>query len=62
MQELPLRERRDSAYFSGDIPDEYEEVFRAALRLRIDAGDSILQKHFATASRNAQTISVNIQN
>ena len=60
MQQLPLRGRRDSADFSGYIPDENEEVFRAALRLRIDAGDSILQKHFAT--RNAKNISPSFQN
>ena len=60
MQELPLRGHRDSADFSGYIPDENEEVFRATLRLRIDAGDSILQNHFAT--RNAKNISPSIEN
>ena len=61
-QELPLRGHRDDQDLTAATPIENDGVFRASLRLRMDAGDSVLLRHLATAPRNAQYISPRIQN
>ena len=43
-------------------PDTNPGNFRALLNFRVDAGDSVLEVHFKSMSRNAQYISPQIQN
>lgn len=58
-ENIPLRGHRDD----GELSDERSQgKFRALLQFRIDAGDSLLQKHLDTAPRNATYLSKTTQN
>ncbi len=63
-QNLPLRGHRDSAFdIERDLGNlENHGNFMALLNFRIDAGDSVLEKHLSTAARNATYVSNTIQN
>lgn len=62
-QNIPLRGHRDYGPFDlSNPPIEYEDNFRALLRLRISSGDENLKKHFESCAKNATYISWNIQN
>ena len=45
-----------------DEPNENDGNFRAALRLRLRAGDTVLREHLTTSGANAKYLSPNIQN
>lgn len=61
-QNIALRGHRDNATdLEKALYPENHGNFRALLQFRIDAGDSILGEHFATACRNATYTSSNIQ-
>ena len=62
MQELALRGHRDSGPLSISTPSENDGTFRAALRLRLQAGDKVLQHHLDKSAANAAYISWRVQN
>ncbi|KYN14551.1 52 kDa repressor of the inhibitor of the protein kinase [Trachymyrmex cornetzi] len=66
-QNIPLRGHRDDGQFFSTNTDKSvvsapEGNFRALLKFRIDAGDTVLQHHLATASSNVTYISKTVQN
>ena len=63
-QNISLRGHRDNATDIEKDPSLFENHgnFRALLKFRVDAGDSILSEHLVTAPRNATYTSSNIQN
>ena len=63
-QYISLRGHRDNATDIEKDPSLFENHgnFRALLKFRVDAGDSILSEHLVTAPRNATYTSSNIQN
>ncbi len=63
-QNIALRGHRDSALdLERDVDSTVNHGnFLALLKFRIDAGDTVLDKHFSTAARNATYTSKTIQN
>ncbi|XP_018496236.1 52 kDa repressor of the inhibitor of the protein kinase-like [Galendromus occidentalis] len=62
-QNIALRGHRDNGLLSDDsLGDSKEGNFRALLRYRLDAGDSLLEEHLANPKRNATYISGKFQN
>ena len=63
-QNISLRGHRDNATDIKKDPSLFEKRgnFRALLKVRVDAGDSVLSKHLVTAPRNATYSSSIIQN
>jgi hypothetical protein len=63
-QNIPLRGHRDSGPLAHTNLEDHENDgnFRSLLRMRIRAGDNILQNHIENCSHNAQYISPRVQN
>ena len=61
-QNVALRGHRDNATDLEKDTLENHSNFWALLKFRVDAGDTILQEHLATALRNATYTSSTIQN
>ena len=62
-QELAFRGHRgESAKLNIAEPNENDGNFRAALRLRLRAGDSVLKEHLMSSGANAKYLSPKIQN
>jgi hypothetical protein len=61
-QNLPLRGHRDSGPIDVAEPFENDGNFQALLRLRISAGDKVLEDHSLQLAKNAQYTSPKIQN
>ena len=61
-QELPLRGHRDSGPFLHIASEYNEDVFRAALRLRLKCSDKVTLDLFWNAPRNASYLSWKVQN
>ena len=62
-QELPLRGHGDSGKINTENDSEINDgVFRAALRFRLDAGDSVLSNHLDTMAKNSSYTSWQSQN
>ena len=61
-QEIPLRDHRDAGAFSLNETDCNDGVFKAVLRLRVEAGDKQTSDIFLKAPRNASYLSWRVQN
>ena len=62
-QELAFRAHRgESSELNIEEPNENDDNFRAALRLRLRAGDAVLREQLTTSGANAKYLSPNIQN
>ena len=61
-QEIPLRGHRDANAFSLNETDCNDGVFKAALRLRVEAADKQISDLFLKASHNASYLSWKVQN
>lgn len=66
-QNIPLRGHRDDGEIFGTNTDlshvsSSEGNFRALLKFRIDAGDSVLERHLSSTSSTATYISKTVQN
>jgi len=61
-QEIPQRGHRDASAFSLNETDCNDRVFKAALRLRVEAADKQTSDLFSTAPRNASYLSWRVQN
>ena len=61
-QEIPLRGHRDAGAFSLNETDCNDGVFKAALRLRVEAADKQTSDLILKAPRNASYLSWRVQN
>ena len=61
-QEIPLRGHRDASAFSLNETDCNDGVFKAALRLQVEAADKKTPELFSKAPRNASYLSWRVQN
>jgi len=61
-QEIPLRGHRDAGAFSLNETDCNDGVFKAALRLWVEAADKQTSELFSKAPRNASYLSWRVQN
>ncbi|KAJ8897164.1 hypothetical protein PR048_002510 [Dryococelus australis] len=61
-QEISLRGHRDSGRLNVEEPTKNDGNFRALLRLRARAGDSLLNEHLNSERGNAMYISPTVQN
>ena len=61
-QEIPLRGHRDAGAFSQNETDCNDGIFKAALRLRVEAADKQTSDLFSRAPRNASYLSWRVQN
>ena len=61
-QGMALRGRKEKGELTLDFPDSNDGNFRSPLRLRCNAGDEVLSRHFKTCDKNATYVSPQIQN
>ena len=61
-QEIPLRGHRDAGAFLLNETDCNDGVFKAALRLRVEASDKQTSDLFLKAPRNVSYLSWRVQN
>ncbi len=61
-QEIALRGHRDYGPLTDEEPPQNDGNFRAALRLRLRAGDFVLASHLQTTGKNATYLSWKTQN
>jgi len=62
LQEIPLKGHRDAGAFSSNETDCNDGVFKAALRLRVEAANKQTSDIFSKVSRKASYLSWRVQN
>jgi len=62
LQEIPLKGHRDAGAFSPNETDCNDGVFKAALRLRVEAANKQTSDIFSKVSRKASYLSWRVQN